>query len=340
METLSNRDVAPGLVSIITPALNEALNLKETILSVKAQTYKNWEWLIADDGSTDCTATIVEKAAMKDNRIHLISPDGKTGLAARARNRAMGHGRGEFFAFLDADDLWTPQKTERQLRYLRKHPEADAVCCWHDFFGDKNRVDLESRMLNYGTYISNVCDRSDFLKEISFQTSTVMMRRICYEKIGEMDEDPRLRSGQDTEYFARLVAACRVHRITQILAHYRLGPSEGSLKLLNLTPRNSAAWNLFEVMQEKGFYTAEEARRKRSSLYYDQAVNNLFHFEAPFRPFLIRSIASGHPPLRAIIAFSLCFLSRPLLQKTLMWMLSVVNGWNLRKVKKSQEGRD
>jgi len=333
METQSNREVVLGLVSIITPAFNEALYLRETISSVKAQTYKNWEWLIADDGSTDNTAAIVEKAAKKDHRVYLIGPDGKTGLAARARNRAMRHARGEFLAFLDADDLWAPRKTERQVRYLRKHPEADAVCCWHDFFGDEKRVELESRMINYQTYTSHVCDRSDFLKEISFQTSTVMMRRICYEKIGGMDEDPRLRSGQDTEYFARLVAACSVHRITQTLAHYRLGPSESSLKLLNLTPRNAAAWNLFEVMQEKGFYTAKEARRKRSSLYYDQAINNLFHFDSPFRPYLIRSILSGHPPLRAIITFSLCFLSRPLLKKTLTWMLSVVNWWNLRKVR-------
>lgn len=334
MEIVSNTEIVHGLVSIITPAFNEASYLTETISSVMAQTYQNWEWLIADDGSTDSTVAIVEEAAEKERRIHLINPDGKTGLAARARNRAMRNARGEFFAFLDADDLWEPRKIEYQTRYLRKYPEADAVCCWHDFFGDKARVILECKMLNYQVYADRVCHRSDFIKELPFQTSSVMMRRLCYERIGEMDEDPRLRSGQDAEYFARLIASCKVHRLREILTHYRMASPGNSLKRNNLTPQNSSAWNVFEVMLEKGFYTQEEARRKRSSLYYDQAINNLFHFDGPYLRYLMKSLVSGRPPLRAIVTLSLSFLGRPLLKKTLVRMLSAVNWWNLRNVEK------
>jgi glycosyltransferase involved in cell wall biosynthesis len=334
METASHTEFESGLVSIITPTFNEARYLTETISSVMGQTYKNWEWVIADDGSTDGTVEIVEKAAKKEHRIHFISPDGKTGLAARARNRAMKHARGEFFAFLDADDLWAPGKTERQTEYLRQHPEADAVCCWHDLFGDQDRVMLESRMMNYQVYAGRVCDRSDFIKELPFQTSTVMMRRRCYERIGGMDEDPRLRSGQDAEYFARLIASCNVHRLQEVLAHYRVAAPGSSLKRNNLTPQNSAAWNVFEVMLQKGFYTREEVRRKRSSLYYDQAINNLFHFDGPYRRYLMKSLVSGRPPLRAIVTLSLSFLTRPLLKRTLVRMLSAVNRWNLRNTDK------
>ncbi|MCP4666034.1 MAG: glycosyltransferase family 2 protein [Deltaproteobacteria bacterium] len=324
-----------GLVSIITPAYNAAPFLEETMSSVKAQTYEAWEWIIADDGSDDDTVAIVEKAFKKDVRIRLLPWGGEKRLAAGARNRAMQHARGEFFAFLDADDLWEPEKTGRQVAYLREHPEADAICCWHDLFGDKERVKLESRMMNFLMHAKQICDRSDLLKELPFQTSTLLMRRGCYGKIGGMDEDPRLRSGQDVEYFARLIEACNVHRLMETLTHYRLTSLDDSLNRSHFTPQNQAAWNVFEVMNEKGYFTPGEARGKRSSLYYDQAINNLFHFDAPFRPFLIRSILSGHPPLRAMITFSLSFLGRPLLKKTLLWMLSVVNQWKLKKAKKA-----
>jgi glycosyltransferase involved in cell wall biosynthesis len=323
-----------GLVSIITPAYNAAPFLEQTISSVEAQTYRTWEWIVADDGSHDDTVAILEKAAKKDPRIRILRSEGEMRSAARARNRAMHHGGGEFFAFLDVDDLWEPEKTERQVAFLRKHPKADAVCCWHDIFGDEARVKRESRMMNYLVHTKQVCHRSDLIKELPFQTSTLLMRRTCYEKIGGMDEDSRLRSGQDVEYFARLISACNVHRIMETLAHYRLAPLKSSLNWSQLNTQNEAAWKVFKVMQEKAFFTPREVRLKKSSLYYDQAINNLFHFDAPFRRHLIKSILSGRPPLRAIVTFSLSFLSRPLLKETLMGMLSVVNWWNLRRVRK------
>ena len=328
-------NIRPGLVSIITPAYNAAPFLEETIFSVLAQTYRKWEWLIVDDGSSDDTVCIVEAAAQKDFRIRFISAGGETGLAARARNRAMQNADGEFFAFLDADDLWESKKLICQVSYLRENPEADGVCCRHDIFGDKARVRRENKMKNYKLDTKPVCHRSDFIKELPFQTSTVLMRRHCYDRIGGMDEDPRLRSGQDVEFFARLVASCKIHRITKILAHYRLTPLKNSLNLRNLNDKNRAAWNVFEVMLEKGFFTFAEARRKRASLYYDQAINNLFYLNAAFRIYLLKSILSGFPPLRAVIAFSLCFLNKTHLKRALTWILSVANRHYLRGEKRS-----
>jgi hypothetical protein len=154
--------------------------------------------------------------------------------------------------------------------------------------------------------------------------------------MGGMNEDPRLRSGQDFEYFARLIAAYRIHRMREILSHYRLGPPESSLYSSYLSVETAAGWNIFEVMQEKGFYTPLEARQKRGHLYYDQAKNNLFHLNAPFRGYLVRSILSGYPPLKGLVMFSMSFLPAPLLRKALMSMLSLVNWWTLRRVKEVQ----
>ena len=320
-----------GLVSIMVPAHNAASFLKETIASVRAQTYQQWECLIVDDGSTDDTVAIAERAAQEDQRIHLILPDGKTGLASRARNRAMRQARGEFFAFLDADDKWVPEKTQRQVDYLNEHSEADGVCCWLDLFGDEERVRRESRMMYYNT--NRVCHRSELIIGTPFQISTLMFRRHCYDQIGGMDEDPRLQSTEDFEYFARLISTFKIHRICETLSHYRLLAPKSSYSGRHMAIENTKAWLLFEVMQEKGFYTREEARRKRSSIYCEQAKDNLFHLNGPFRRYLLKSILSGHPPLKAVVTFALCFLPAPLLRPALMAMLSIVNWRTLRNVR-------
>ena len=108
------------LVSIITPTYNCAKFIAETIESVQNQTYKNWEMLIVDDRSTDETEEIVKKYIEKDNRIkyHLLE---KNSGAAVARTTAMNMAQGAYMAFLDSDDLWPPEKLERQINWMEKN---------------------------------------------------------------------------------------------------------------------------------------------------------------------------------------------------------------------------
>src|SRR5690348_2692468 len=97
---------ATPAVSIITPAYNASASLAETVESVLAQTFKNFELLIVDDGSTDRTLELARQLERGDDRIRLLSRT-NAGSAA-ARNAAMRHARGGFFAFLDSDDVWKP----------------------------------------------------------------------------------------------------------------------------------------------------------------------------------------------------------------------------------------
>lgn len=104
-------------VSIITPTYNCGLYIKETIESVISQTYVNWELLIVDDCSTDNTKAIVTKYLEQDNRIQYHCLDKNSG-AAVARNYALKIATGRWIAFLDSDDLWNPDKLERQVTYM------------------------------------------------------------------------------------------------------------------------------------------------------------------------------------------------------------------------------
>ena len=109
------------LVSIIMPAYNCGRFIRESIGSVLAQTYTNWELLIVDDCSTDDTETIVR--AFKDPRMHYMRNEQNMG-AALTRNRALREAKGRYIAFLDADDLWLPEKLEKQTAFMETNGYA------------------------------------------------------------------------------------------------------------------------------------------------------------------------------------------------------------------------
>lgn len=107
------------LVSIVMPSYNTGRFIKETINSVLAQTYTNWELLIVDDCSPDNTDEVVSEF-LKDARIKYFKNEKNSG-AAVSRNRALREAEGRWIAFLDSDDLWLPEKLEKQISFMKKN---------------------------------------------------------------------------------------------------------------------------------------------------------------------------------------------------------------------------
>lgn len=107
------------LVSIIMPSYNTARFISETIESVLAQAYPNWELIIVDDCSADDTDAIV-RPYLSDDRIRYIKNKKNSG-AAVSRNRALREAKGKWIAFLDSDDLWLPEKLEKQIAFMEKN---------------------------------------------------------------------------------------------------------------------------------------------------------------------------------------------------------------------------
>ncbi|MGA9380619.1 MAG: glycosyltransferase family A protein, partial [Phormidium sp.] len=116
------------LISVIIPAFNSEKTIRETIESVLHQTFSDFELIVINDGSTDAILEIV--TSIKDPRIKVFSYP-NTGVAA-SRNRGFSHSCGEFIAFLDADDLWTADKLEAQLKALQENPQAAVAYSWMD----------------------------------------------------------------------------------------------------------------------------------------------------------------------------------------------------------------
>jgi teichuronic acid biosynthesis glycosyltransferase TuaG len=109
-----------NLVSIITPSFNSEKFIFGTIQSVQNQTHQNWEMIIVDDCSTDHTVSIIKQFMMDDDRIHLFQLDENSGTGI-ARDIALSKAKGDYIAFLDADDLWKPLKLEKQLQFLKEN---------------------------------------------------------------------------------------------------------------------------------------------------------------------------------------------------------------------------
>lgn len=139
-------------MSIITPCYNGAKYIEETIDSVIAQTYKNWEMLIVDDGSRDDSAQIVTKYCEQEERIKLISQE-NAGSAA-ARNNGIRNAQGQYIALLDADDLWHPQFLEKQINFMKK---KGAVCVYCSY----DRIDEKSKKILRPTYAKPVITKND-----------------------------------------------------------------------------------------------------------------------------------------------------------------------------------
>ena len=127
------------LVSIIMPSYNTAQYIAETIQSVINQTYQNWELIIVDDCSTDDTDIVVGR--IKDPRIRYIKNEKNSG-AAVSRNRALRAANGRWVAFLDSDDLWKPEKLERQIRFMLKKKCYFSYTNYEEIDSDGNRMNV------------------------------------------------------------------------------------------------------------------------------------------------------------------------------------------------------
>jgi len=307
------------LVSIITPVFNGEAYFRETFDNVRAQRWRNWEWIVVDDASTDGTWALLQDLARKEPRLRIRRLRANIGQAGAVRNIAMARAAGEYIAFLDADDQWEPTKLRRQVAHLIHHRDVDVVCSWIDFFGDPGRSEQWRRMdWRYDT--PEVTHRQIVTQAMA--TSSILFRRGVYTETGGMDEDPRLVIGEDTEFGIRLVMRYRTHRIRKPLTMYRVNALGKSLSSVQLRVRQRRVLALHEIIAAKDILPPDLLKLHAALTFYNEAKNNLFHYGMPYRGLLWRSIRSGAAPAKAWVMFALCWLPAPMLRRVLEVLLA------------------
>lgn len=192
-------EMADPLVSVLVTVYNQGRYVRETLESVLAQTYDNWEMIVTDDCSTDNSLEEIGKVA--DPRMRVVARPQNSGLANIPRNEMIRAARGKYLAFLDGDDLWLPDKLALQVQFMEEHPEYpfSHVAC---MVVDEDGRDLYPR--NWGNYPENGdCFRA-LLAKTFICTSATMVTSALVEEVGLFCEDKQLRNnGDDTEFFLR-----------------------------------------------------------------------------------------------------------------------------------------
>ncbi len=242
-------------VSVIIPAYNSMTYLPETLNSLLAQTYSDFEAIIINDGSTDRTEEWVSQQT--DPRIKLISQLNQ-GLSG-ARNTGIANATGDYLAFLDADDLWHPTKLEKQVECLDHHPDVGLVYTWVALI-DENSTPTGRLFKN--SHEGQVWDEL-ILQNIVESGSVAMVRRQCFETCGVFDRN--LRSFvEDWDMWLRIALHYPFKAISEPLVYYRQHQKSAS--------RNwEAMAESYRLVIEKAFATAPGDRQYLKDCSYARA---------------------------------------------------------------------
>jgi glycosyltransferase involved in cell wall biosynthesis len=207
-------------VSAVIPTYNSAKYIRDAVESVLAQTYPVYEVLVVDDGSTDGTEELFKGYG---NRIRYIR-QANAGPPV-ARNTGLAQAAGDWIALLDSDDLWTPQKIERQVAYLESHPACGLVYTDMKTFDDSGIIE-ESVKISRNLRLPSGNIFPQMFAETLFQTSAVLIRKSCIDRVGGFDTE--LRMGDDYELFLRISRHYELGYVDEPLVLYRQHATQGT----------------------------------------------------------------------------------------------------------------
>lgn len=220
-------------VTVVTPSWNSEKYIQETINSVQAQTYQNWEMIIVDDCSTDRTVEIVKAIAKNEPRVKILQQDKNSG-AGPARTRSMQNATGRFIAYLDADDIWKPDKLEKQVQFM-KEKDCGFSCTSYEVINDAGEP------LNKYVHMLPKVDYVGFLTNNLLQTVGIMVDTEKVDKKYLVMPDIRRRQDAAT-WLQILKAGFPCYGLDEILAEYRR--AAGSLSS-NKLKAVKGVWSLY-----------------------------------------------------------------------------------------------
>lgn len=209
------------LVSVIIPVYNGEITIKETIESVLNQTFSDFELLVINDGSQDKTLDVV--SSLLDSRIQVFSYS-NSGVAA-TRNKGISHAVGEYISFIDADDLWTPDKLETQVKALQANPQAAVAYSWSDW------IDESGQFLRAGGHITaNGKVYSKLLvRDFIESGSNPLIRSQALAEVGGFDQS--VTPAEDWDMWLRLAARYEFVLVPSVQIFYRISPNSASFNV-------------------------------------------------------------------------------------------------------------
>ena len=232
-----NKSINAPKVSVVIPTYNRADELRRCLDSLTRQTFKDFEVLVCDDGSTDETPEVTN--SYKPNLDITYSYDENFGGPARPRNRGISLARAPFIAFLDSDDWWEPKKLETSLDYLNAGADVVFHDLWNVATKDQNvfKNKVKSHQPKSPVFNSILCSGS------SIPNSSIVVRASILSKIGKISEDRELIAVEDFDMLLRLSKVSeKFKKIPQCLGYYWNGGNNISAASLRHIRRTEAVY--------------------------------------------------------------------------------------------------
>ncbi|MEA5622018.1 glycosyltransferase family 2 protein [Nostoc sp. UHCC 0251] len=223
--SLNNMTKESPLVSVIVPAYNADTFIERTLNSILTQTYINIEVLVVDDGSEDRTAEIVKSFVEKDSRVILLEQ--KNAGVAAARNLAIEKSSGEYIAPIDADDIWYPQKLEKQVQYMLEGDQSlGLVYAWSVRIDENDLIFGISDIEYYKNFLTVEGTVYPALLYTNFinNASAPLIRRSCFKKVGFYNCKLKAHNAQgceDWELYLRIAEHYKFRVVREFLIGYR-----------------------------------------------------------------------------------------------------------------------
>lgn len=268
-------------VSVIIPVRNGKDFIQEALDSVLSQSFKSFEIIVVDDGSDDFNYTLL---SAQDPRIQVITMEGSG--VSHARNTGMKLARGEFFAFLDADDVWFPGKLQAQIAYFDLHANVGVI--FGEFirwFADSNgryasaaSICVDCTHLNSADPTRSGWIYTRLLMGLLVGMNTAVIRRDVYAAIGGFNESMSL--GEDYNFWLKASRISEMHALAGALALYRIHDASA---MHNLSPHNHLATLLRSAQFRWGItnsdgrkITGREFRARLSSAYFTHGYSHFW----------------------------------------------------------------
>lgn len=237
--------MASAIVSVITGAYNCSDYIGEAYESLCRQNLSDWEWVVVDDASTDDTLGVLQKISQDDPRVRLFSNDRNLG-AAGSRNRALLEARGQFLAFLDADDKWLPQKLVLQLDFMRASKAQASFTAYRVISSGgvaTGKIIDESPRIKIGY-------AQALRKRATIGCSTVIMTKSAIKN----NLMPDLRTGQDYAFWLQIMrSGVQFHHLAVPLTEYRITPGSISRNKFRKALRQ---WEIYRKVEGLNFLYA------------------------------------------------------------------------------------
>jgi glycosyltransferase involved in cell wall biosynthesis len=261
-------------VSITMPVLNGERYIGRALESIAAQTYRDFELIVVDDGSTDRTAACVD--AFRDRlRLKRVTHAWNQGIA-RSVNDGLRQSSGEFIAFLDHDDCWLPEFLETQVRYLDSHPEVGMAHSDYQITDGDDHIVCESVARWRGKTCPSGNVFADLLQESFIVGNSVLIRKPCIARFGGFSED--LPFG-DYHLWMRIARHYQIGYVPKPLTQYRQHISQTIRNVSATRPEDCAAVRVIKsILEEYPEAWAEvgnaKIRHRFASLYFDVAYSS------------------------------------------------------------------